>query len=42
MAYRARHAVFGAMIGDALGSTVEFLNTDKAKAIIKKYDKMSF
>lgn len=36
---RARYAILGAMVGDSLGSTLEFLSTHKAKAAVQKYSK---
>ena len=35
---RARHAIFGAIIGDALGTTFEFSRSDDARKIIIKHN----
>ena len=35
---RARSCIYGAMIGDALGSTMEFTTSEKAKEILEKYN----
>lgn len=36
-AYRARCAILGSMVGDALGTTLEFCKGDEAREILKKY-----
>ena len=35
--YKARYSIFGWIVGDALGSTLEFCSGDDAKQIISKY-----
>ena len=35
--YKARNAIFGAIIGDSLGSTLEFQKTKNAKMLVSKY-----
>lgn len=38
---KARHAILGGIIGDALGATLEFMPKEKSKSIIAKYSNFS-